>query len=191
MFAKSSAKLILAAATLVIAFASVEASAKPIVIPKGPIKIAPKGPIIVKPLPKGPIIVKPLLPKNPPVIVLPKFPKKPPVIVLPKFPPKPPVVIVTPKFPKPVYVSPVVVERPVIRPVHLVQQPVAKTCNCLTKEYTQEGQVLFKDLCTQEMAMAPVAGAEQQQKSSEAQSPANFAGKTYQDYLAANAAQQN
>jgi hypothetical protein len=178
MFVRSSAKLVLAAAALVVAFASVEASAKPIVIPKGPIKIAPKGPIIVKPLPKGPIIVKPLLPKKPPVIVFPKFPKKPPVI------------IVTPKFPKPVIVSPIVVERPVLRPVTLVSRPVVSTCNCLTKEYTQEGQVVFKDVCTQEMAMAPVAGTEPQ-KSSEAQSPANFAGKTYQDYLAANGTQQN
>jgi hypothetical protein len=179
MFVKSSTKFVLAAAALVIAFASVEASAKPIVIPKGPVKIAPKGPIIVKPvLPKGPIIVKPLLPKKPPIIVTPKFPKKPPII------------IVTPKFPKPVIVSPIVVERPILRPVALAPRPVVSTCNCLTKEYTQEGQVVFKDLCTQEMAMAPVAGAEPQ-KSSDAQSPANFAGKTYQDYLAANGTQQN
>ena len=167
MFAKSSTKLILAAATLAIAFASVEASAKPVVIPKGPVKIAPKGPIIVKPV----------------------LPKKPPIIVTPKFPKKPPVIIVTPKFPKPVIVSPIVVERPILRPVNFVQRPAVTTCNCLTKEYTQGGQVLFKDLCTQEMAMAPVPGTEPQ-KSSETQSPANYAGKTYQDYLAANGAQQ-
>ena len=167
MFTKSSTKLVLAAAALVVAFASVEASAKPIVIPKGPIKIAPKGPIIVKPL----------------------LPKKPPVIVIPKFPKKPPIIIVTPKFPKPVIVSPVVVARPILRPVNLVQRPVVTTCNCLTKEYTQDGQVVFKDLCTQEMAMAPVPGAEPQ-KSSETQSSNNYAGRTYQDYLAANGAQQ-
>jgi len=161
-------KLILVAVAFAVAFAAVEASAKPIVIPKGPIKVAPKGPIIVKPL----------------------LPKKPPIIVTPKFPKKPPIIIVTPKFPKPVIVSPIVVERPVLRPVTFVSRPVVSTCNCLTKEYTQEGQVVFKDLCTQEIAMAPVAGAEQQ-KSSEAQSPANFAGKTYQDYLAANGTQQN
>ena len=176
MSIKSSTKLVLAAAALVVAFASVEASAAPIVIPKGPIKIAPKGPIIVKPLlPKGPIIVKPL--------------PKPPVIVIPKFPKKPPIIVVTPKFPKPVIVSPVIVQRPLVRPVHLVQRPVVTTCNCLTKEYTQDGQVLFKDLCTQEMAMAPVPGVEPQ-KSSEAQPSTNYAGKTYQDYLAANGAQQ-
>jgi hypothetical protein len=167
MSIKSSTKLVLAAATLVIAFASVEASAKPIVIPKGPIKIAPKGPIIVKPL----------------------LPKKPPVIVIPKFPKKPPIIIVTPKFPKPVIISPVVVQRPIMRPVSFVQRPIVTTCNCLTKEYTQDGQVLFKDLCTQEMAMAPVPGVEPQ-KSSEAQPSTNYAGKTYQDYLAANGAQQ-
>jgi hypothetical protein len=160
-------KLILVAAAFAVAFAAAEASAKPIVIPKGPIKVAPKGPIIVKPL----------------------LPKKPPIIVTPKFPKKPPVIIVTPKFPKPVIVSPVVVERPIIRPVHLVQRPVATTCNCLTKEYTQDGQVMFKDLCTQEMAMAPVPGAEPQ-KSSEAQPSSNYAGKTYQDYLAANGTPQ-
>ncbi len=161
-------KLILVAVAFAVAFAAVEASAKPIVIPKGPIKVAPKGPIIVKPL----------------------LPKKPPIIDTPKFPKKPPIINVTPKFPKPVIVSPIVVERPVLRPDTYVSRPDVSTCNSLTKEYTQEGQVVFKDLCTQEMAMAPVAGAEQQ-KSSEAQSPTNFAGKTYQDYLAANGTQQN
>ena len=141
MFVKSSTKLVLAAAALVIAFASVEASAKPIVIPKGPVKIAPKGPIIVKPL----------------------FPKKPPVIVTPKFPKKPPIIIVTPKFPKPVFVSPVVVERPIIRPVNLVQRPVVTTCNCLTKEYTQDGMVVFQDRCTNEAAAAQIGGQQQSQ----------------------------
>jgi len=29
------------------------------------------------------------------------------------------------------------------------------SCNCLTKQYTQEGAVVFKDLCTNEMAMNP------------------------------------
>jgi hypothetical protein len=27
-------------------------------------------------------------------------------------------------------------------------------CNCLTKQYLQDGSVLFKDLCTKEAAMA-------------------------------------
>ena len=57
-------------------------------------------------------------------------------------------------------------------------------CTCLTKDYTPEGMVVFQDLCTKEMASAPVAGAPAQ--ASEVQAPTNFAGKTYQDYLAAN-----
>ena len=37
--------------------------------------------------------------------------------------------------------------------------PTYRTCNCLTKTYTQEGAVVFKDLCTNEMAMNPPAEA--------------------------------
>ena len=35
--------------------------------------------------------------------------------------------------------------------------PVVSTnrCTCLTKEYTQEGAVLFKDICTNEAAINP------------------------------------
>jgi hypothetical protein len=36
-----------------------------------------------------------------------------------------------------------------------VAQPTWNRCNCLTKEYTPEGAVVFKDLCTKEMAMNP------------------------------------
>lgn len=57
-------------------------------------------------------------------------------------------------------------------------------CTCLWKGYTPEGTVVFKDLCTQEMASAPVADAPAQ--ASEVQTPGNFAGKSYKDYLAAN-----
>jgi hypothetical protein len=57
-------------------------------------------------------------------------------------------------------------------------------CTCLWKGYTPEGSVVFKDLCTQEMASAPVAGAPAQ--ASEIQAPGNFAGRSYKDYLAAN-----
>jgi hypothetical protein len=31
--------------------------------------------------------------------------------------------------------------------------PAANQCNCLTKEYAQDGAVIFKDLCTQEVAV--------------------------------------
>ena len=50
--------------------------------------------------------------------------------------------------------------RPVIyaaRPVVYSAAPVVTTnrCTCLTKEYTQEGAVLFKDICTNEAAINP------------------------------------
>jgi hypothetical protein len=77
-----------------------------------------------------------------------------------------------------------VYERGYVRTVG-VAAPVAEgLCTCLTKGYTPDGLVVFKDLCTKEMASAPVNGAPGQ--ASENQSPSNFAGKTYQDYLAAN-----
>ena len=89
--------------------------------------------------------------------------------------------------------------------------PVAAVgpCTCLTKTYTQDGLVVFADVCTKEAASAPVGGAEvtPPAKSSEATPPAppanvadasqapttnNYAGKTYQDFLAANSlAQKN
>jgi hypothetical protein len=71
-----------------------------------------------------------------------------------------------------------------VRPVGYVAPVAESFCTCLTKGYTPEGTVVFKDLCTKEMASAPVEGAPAQ--SGEIQSPSNFAGKTYQDYLAAN-----
>ena len=74
------------------------------------------------------------------------------------------------------------------RPATVYTRPVAGTCNCLTKDYTPEGNVVFQDLCTKEMASAPVAGAEP--KASQAPASNNFAGKTYQDYLAANGTPQ-
>jgi len=76
-------------------------------------------------------------------------------------------------------------ERGYIRPVgYSVPVASAGPCTCLTKDYTPEGQVVFKDLCTKETAMAPVDGTPE--KASAAEAPTNFAGKTYQDYLAAN-----
>jgi hypothetical protein len=32
------------------------------------------------------------------------------------------------------------------------------SCNCLTKSYLGNGTVVFKDVCTQEMAMSPAGG---------------------------------
>src|SRR5437868_1122030 len=46
-----------------------------------------------------------------------------------------------------------------VRSVGYVRPVVSNgPCTCLTKDYTPEGQVVFKDLCTKEMAMAPVDG---------------------------------
>jgi hypothetical protein len=57
-------------------------------------------------------------------------------------------------------------------------------CTCLTKNYTPEGRVVFQDLCTKEMASAPVDGTDDHAQAE--QGPANMAGQTYQDYLKAN-----
>jgi hypothetical protein len=76
-------------------------------------------------------------------------------------------------------------------------------CTCLTKTYTQDGLVVFADVCTKEAASARVDGTDMTPpaKSSEATPPApptnvadasqtptttNYAGKSYQDFLAAN-----
>jgi hypothetical protein len=37
--------------------------------------------------------------------------------------------------------------------------PATNTCTCLTKQYTAQGAVVFKDVCTNEMAMNPPANA--------------------------------
>lgn len=43
-----------------------------------------------------------------------------------------------------------------------VATPVNGPCTCLSKEYTPDGRVLFKDLCTNEAAMNPPIVAPQQ-----------------------------
>jgi hypothetical protein len=69
----------------------------------------------------------------------------------------------------------------------IVDEPVVATvvpgpCTCLTKSYTPAGLVVFADLCTQESASAPVDGSVAQ--AVDEQSPDNYGGRTYQDYLA-------
>jgi hypothetical protein len=70
-------------------------------------------------------------------------------------------------------------------------------CTCLTNNYTPAGLVVFADICTKESASAPVdstADATQApttppptaQAPATTATPSNFAGRTYQDYLAAN-----
>jgi hypothetical protein len=34
-------------------------------------------------------------------------------------------------------------------------------CTCLSKEYTQDGMVVFQDRCTNEAAAAPIGGQQQ------------------------------
>ena len=86
------------------------------------------------------------------------------------------------------------------------EAPVAAApgpCTCLTKTYTPDGLVVFADVCTKEAASArvdgsadtatPVPPADKSSDATEAQPPVtaaptsqNYAGRTYQDYLAAN-----
>ena len=40
----------------------------------------------------------------------------------------------------------------------------APRCTCLTKEYTQDGLVVFQDVCTKEAASAPVGSTQAQQR---------------------------
>lgn len=72
-------------------------------------------------------------------------------------------------------------------------------CSCLTKTYTSEGLVVFADVCTKESASAPAlddtADASKAPTSdvaakatpiSQVPTKPNYAGRTYEDYLAAN-----
>jgi len=38
----------------------------------------------------------------------------------------------------------------------------APSCTCLTKQYTQEGLVVFQDVCTKEVASAPIGNSQAQ-----------------------------
>jgi hypothetical protein len=54
--------------------------------------------------------------------------------------------------------------RPVVYGVALIAAaPLVSRCTCLTKEYTPEGAVLFKDICTNEAAINPPPAAAPQQ----------------------------
>ena len=57
------------------------------------------------------------------------------------------------------YVTPEVITTDVSAPaVRATSTPVVSaSCNCLTKEYREDGSVLFQDLCTKEAAMATPA----------------------------------
>ncbi len=77
---------------------------------------------------------------------------------------------------RPYYAAPVVYSsyRPAPRVVSAPPAPPAPVAaaaltqnpaNCLSKAYTPEGQVVFSDNCTKELAMAPVPNVPQQQGS--------------------------
>ena len=91
---------------------------------------------------------------------------------------RPPVRIVRhePVFVRPIYTA---------RPLYGARVTEPGLCTCLSKTYTPDGLVVFKDLCTQEMATAQVESNVAQAPAEQTQ-PDNFAGKTYQDYLKSN-----
>jgi len=127
----------------------------PIVNAHPPIDICPlykpecKGPPKANPNPNpptgghGPVVINP-----PPVIIAP-----PPVVVA-----APP-----PVFARPM---PVYAPRPVPMPAPSVAAnptpAAAPSCNCLTKQYQQDGSVVFRDVCTHEAAVATQADLQAQ-----------------------------
>ena len=67
------------------------------------------------------------------------------------------------------YHRPIWYPRPV---VYTVARPITPgPCTCLTKEYTPEGAVLFKDRCTNEAAMNPPAIEQQSSEAVPQQAP--------------------
>jgi hypothetical protein len=60
---------------------------------------------------------------------------------------------------RPYWVAPVVVGGGVAAAATYASTPATSTCTCLTKQYTPQGAVVFKDVCTNEMAMNPPANA--------------------------------
>jgi hypothetical protein len=93
-----------------------------------------------------------------------------------------------------------IAEVPVLAPA-----AVPGPCTCLTKTYTPEGLVVFADICTKESASAPAEGdtadaakaptsdvAAKATPLAQVPTKPNYAGRSYDDYLAAApGAQQN
>ena len=132
----------------------VEVGHGPVVNPNHPpIHICPlyspecKGPPRANPNPPagghGPVVINP-----PPVIVA-----APPIVVA-----APPPVIARPQ---PVYAArPMQAQAPSTNANPNVAS--GEPCNCLTKQYQQDGSVVFRDLCTHEAAMATQADLQAQ-----------------------------
>jgi len=128
-------------------------------------------------------------------------------ILLPRHPVHPPIIIIGHHWHHPhrhwvfrgghwLEVDDVAVDTAVVAPA---ATPAPGPCTCLTKTYTPAGLVVFADICTKESASAPAlsdsADASQAPTTDVpanatpiAQVPTtpNYAGRTYQDYLAAN-----
>ncbi|HWX85107.1 MAG TPA: hypothetical protein VNZ48_16035 [Xanthobacteraceae bacterium] len=83
----------------------------------------------------------------------------------------------------------------------VVSEPIVTApgpCTCLTKTYTPSGLVVFADVCTKESASASVNGSADATQvpttpvaatavpMSVVPTAPNYAGRTYEDYLAAN-----
>ncbi len=86
-----------------------------------------------------------------------------------------------------------------VTPVELPPAVTPAPCTCLTKTYTPAGLVVFADVCTKESASAPATDdTADASKAPTTTVPAkatpiaqvpttpNYAGRTYEDYLAAN-----
>src|ERR1700674_3604942 len=102
-------------------------SASPGPSPKGPVgpKLPLKGPIWLKPLPPGPLGVKPPHPLPPSVWWV--------------------------KLHHPHYGGEIV---EAVGRAPIATAAPAGNCNCLTKQYLEDGSVLFTDLCTKEAALS-------------------------------------
>jgi hypothetical protein len=60
-------------------------------------------------------------------------------------------------FRRPYWTAPVIATGGVA--TYAATTPTTNRCTCLTKEYTPQGAVVFKDVCTNEMAMNPPVNA--------------------------------
>ena len=110
----------------------------------------------------------------------------------------------------PQYRPVIVVEQPVVRQIvsqpvvntvtRVVSQPAPRATNCLTKEYSPDGIVTFKDLCTKETASAALPGSPaalqqqqqlQQQGTTQGTAPQGAAPVTQNQTLNTTNAQQS
>jgi hypothetical protein len=163
MLRKSTMVALAAVAAVGLTIGSADAKPGPSFSPKYP-GFSPVKPIGLSPI--KPVFPKPLIPIKPIKPVIPIIPIKPPfkpipIGPLPLPPPGKPDVHV--HFPRPIlYAAPVITGAAYVasRPV------VAGPCTCLSKEYTPEGAVLFKDRCTNEAAMNPPPAPPPQQTGS-------------------------